>query len=408
MKHISRLTVSLESDGELHEVGELAHSGRKIYFKYYPRFMDLGIEISPLKLPLSDRILTPDTNIFDGLFGVFNDSLPDGWGRLLLDRKLLRQTGSYSQITPLDRLASLSPNSLGALSYQPTHLLDTTGTDALYLDDLASESQKVLSGTASDIIDLLFSLGGSSGGARPKIFVGYHPGTGKIMHDPGNLPEGYEHWIIKFPASNDPQDIAQIEHAYYKMAVAAGLQMSPSKIFYGNSGRAYFGTKRFDREGNRRIHLHSASGIMHDNFRLSNMDYGHLLDCAFRLEKQAPVHEKVFRLAAFNLFAHNRDDHSKNVSFLMTGLGTWSLAPAYDLTFSNSSHGFHSLTFAGEGKNPTEKHLLELAKIFSIKNAKVIISEVRETVSNWKSHARDSGVSPESLQRIHQVLAAIG
>ncbi len=201
--------------------------------------------------------------------------------------------------------------------------------------------------------------------------------------------------------------MAQIEYAYHKMAVDAGLEMSDCQLFEGTSGNLYFGTKRFDRYGNQRVHVHSAAGLMHDNFRLSNMDYGHIMDAAFRLEKHVDAYKKVLRIAAFNVFAHNRDDHSKNISFLMNLKGEWQLAPAYDLTFSFSSHGFHSTTVAGEGKSPGSRHLIELANVFGVKSAKNIIEQVKVVTNNWKHYAKESGVSKASLQLIGKTLTAL-
>ena len=184
--------------------------------------------------------------------------------------------------------------------------------------------------------------------------------------------------------------------------------MSESKLFKGQSGQAYFGTKRFDRDGNKRLHLHSAAGIMHDNFRLSNIDYGDLMDCAFRLEKDVRAYEKILRLAAFNVFAHNRDDHSKNFAFLMDANGTWKVAPAYDLTFSSSGHGMHSTTVARESKNPTKKHLMELGDYFKIKNVSKIIDEVQAVIFNWKMYADQCEVSTESKNRIEKIIGRKG
>ncbi len=198
------------------------------------------------------------------------------------------------------------------------------------LDEIANATQQTIAGTASEVLGELFRLGGSSGGARPKILVGYNPENQHLIKADKELPLGYKHWLIKFPSSFDSSDIANIEYAYYKMAIDAGIEMSPCQLFKGQSGKVYFGTKRFDRKGNNRLHLHSAAGIMHDNFRLSALDYGHLMDCAFQLEKDVKAYEKVLRLAAFNVFANNRDDHSKNFSFLMDATGSWRLAPAYD------------------------------------------------------------------------------
>src|SRR5680860_1405526 len=407
MEPIEQLEVSLRFTDTPITVGQMVSDNGTIFFKYDAAFIEKGLEISPFKLKLSDAILTPETNIFDGLFGVFNDSLPDGWGRLLLDRTLLSKGISLNQITPLHRLAYIGSGGMGALTYKPNLNSDVQADTLLELDDISQEMNKVLAGTPSDIIEELFHLGGSSGGARPKIFVGYDPKTNHLIHGHSSLPEDYEHWIIKFPSSTDLPDIAQIEYAYYKMALTAGLEMSECRLFEGPSGKMYFATKRFDRIHNNRLHLHSACGLLNDNFRYSNLDYGNVMDCAFRLENHVAAYSKVLRLATFNVYSHNRDDHSKNISFLMNGIGEWKLAPANDLTFSNSSHGMHSTMFAGESKSPRQQHLLELANTFEVKNTNAIIDEVQIAIADWKIYAKDSYVSDDSQKLIAKALTEI-
>ncbi|MEM7370852.1 MAG: type II toxin-antitoxin system HipA family toxin [Bacteroidota bacterium] len=404
---VEKLMVGICFDESEIELGELVYANRKIYFKYHPAFIERGIQISPLKLPLSSEIMAGDPEIFDGLFGVFNDSLPDGWGRLLLDRALQERGIPLGSLTPMERLAYVGRKGMGALVYKPPADLEEDSPFSPDLDEIASESQKVLAGSSTEILDELFLMGGSSGGARPKIMLGYHPETDHLISGVGAFPEGYEAWLIKFPSSIDPPDIASIEYAYYLMALEAGLNMHPCKLFRTQSGSVYFGTKRFDREEGKRLHMHSASGLMHDNFRLSTMDYGHLMDAAFRLEHHVAAYEKILRLAAFNVCAHNRDDHSKNVSFLMEANGEWRLAPAYDLTFSRTAHGYHSMTIAGEGKAPKKQHLLELARIFSVKHPQRIIEEVQESISRWQSHSTNSGVGKDSMNLIQRTLNQI-
>jgi len=407
MKPIEQLEVFLRFTNKPIAVGQMISDNGKIYFKYDDTFIEKGLEISPFKLKLSDAILIPETTIFDGLFGVFNDSLPDGWGRLLLDRTLLSKGISLNQITPLDRLAYVGQAGMGALTYKPNLNSEVQADKLLELDEISQEMNKVLEGTPSDVIEQLFNLGGSSGGARPKIFVGYNPKTNHLIHGHSSLPEGYEHWIVKFPSLIDLPDIAQIEYAYYQMALAAGIEMSECKLFEGPTGKKYFATKRFDRIHNDRLHLHSASGLLNDNFRYSNLDYGNVMDCAFRLENHVAAYSKVLRLASFNVYSHNRDDHSKNISFLMNSFGKWKLAPAYDLTFSNSSHGMHSTMVAGESKYPGQQHLLELANTFEVKHPKTIIDEVKSAIANWKIYAEDSGISDDSKKIIAKALAEI-
>ena len=407
MKTTTPIVASLKFNKNEIEVGELVRSNKGIFFKYYPGFISLGIEISPFKMPLSDSILAAKSNHFDGLFGVFNDSLPDGWGRLLLDRVLVSRGVSLQDVSPLDRLAFIGTNGMGALVYKPKIEINHPYKNKIDLELIAIETNRVLEGASSEVIDKLYDLGGSSGGARPKIFVGYHPENGLLMPEQEVLPKGFEHWIIKYPSSTDQPDAANIEFAYYKMALDSGIEMSDSILFSGKSGKRYFGTKRFDRIGNNRLHMHSASGLLHDNFRLSNMDYGHLMDCAFILENSVRAYEKVLRLAAFNVFAHNLDDHSKNFSFLMNAHGNWKFAPAYDLTFSTSSFGWHNTMVAGESEAPTQKHLMELAEIFSIKNADKIIGQVKNVVSNWKVYAEENEVSRTSTKMINRAIKSL-
>lgn len=407
MSGINKIFVSLNIKEIKYEVGELVLSEQKIYFRYNSDFIKTGLNLSPIKLPFNGEIHTINKEYFDGLFGVFNDSLPDGWGHLLLDRTLTSKDINVSQITPLDRLAYIGANGMGALIFQPEFETYLGLSAKIELDIIAQEMNNILKGTSSDIIEELFVLGGSSGGARPKIFVGYNPKSDEIIYGKENLPKGFENWIIKFSSSFDNPEIAKIEYAYHKMALKAGIEMSECKLFKGKSGQLYFGTKRFDRINNHRLHVHTASGLMHDNFRASTMDYGHLMDCAFQLEKHVKAYEKVFRLAAFNVFAHNRDDHSKNFSFLMNNKGEWQFAPAYDLTFSYSSYGFHSTMVAGESQNPKTEHLMKLARHFGLRQGENIIEEVQDAIAGWKIIAHDSEVSIENIKKIESIIATM-
>ena len=407
MAGINKLFVSLLLEGNRLEVGELVLSDNKIYFRYNTDYLKTGLNLSPIKLPFSGNIVSADKQPFDGLFGIFNDSLPDGWGRLLLDRSLSAKGIDIITITPLDRLAYVGSRGMGALAYRPEIKPEKTPDLVPELDTIAAEMNHILQGASSEIIEELFILGGSSGGARPKIFAAYNQLTDDLIHGVGNIPEGYEEWIIKFPSSSDNREIANIEFAYHKMALLAGIEMSECRLFKGKSGQLYFGTKRFDRIVNKRLHTHTASGLMHDNFRMSTMDYGHLMDCAFRLEKHVKAYEKCFKLAAFNVYSHNRDDHSKNFSFLMNAKGEWQFAPAYDLTFSYSGYGFHSTMIAGESKNPGRKELMKLATHFGLKNAGSIIEEVQEAISQWGAIACEYGITKETSNNIQTAMDKI-
>lgn len=403
MGNIKKIKAFLNLENKI-EIGEMIANESKIYFKYHPDFVASGFEISPFKMKLANGILVPKEQHFDGLFGVFSDSIPDGWGKLLLDRKLLSLGRNLNDISPLDRLAYLDKNAVGAITYQPEYENDYSNLQQIDLDIISNEIEAVLSGTSEDVIDELFQLGGSSGGARPKILVGFNPKKDELLYGKSDLPEGFEHWIIKFPSSNDFKDIALIEFAYNQMARNAGIEINEFRLFKTKKNKYFFGSKRFDRNQNEKLHLHSVCGLLHDNFRLSNLDYGHIMDCAFTLENDFNAYAKVLRLATFNVLAHNRDDHSKNFSFLMDKNGKWKFAPAYDLTFSNSSLGLHSTTVAGESKNPTTEHLNELAKHFGIKNPNPIFDEVKSALSEFNTLGNSIGITKDTMKLINSSL----
>ena len=393
---INKVNVFIKFSTNEELVGQLVLDGREVFFKYSEAFLERKLNISPLKLKLDNSIQSTSLKPFDGLFGVFADSLPDVWGRLLMRRHLSQELIAIESLNVLDEMSYVGRNGLGALIYRPFVVFESNGSTDFDLDELNSNIREVLKGESSKIIDDLFQQGGSPGGARPKIYAGYNPKTDRLIQSDSDLPDGYEHWIIKFAATADEPDIANIEMADYRMA--------ESKLFKSSTGNYYFGTKRFDRIGNDRLHMISAAGLFHDDYIHSQLDYGHYLHQAFKLTGSVKSQEEVFRHAAFNVFAHNRDDHSKNFAFLMDRDGKWSYAPAYDLTFSSSSQGMHSTTCAGNGVNPGTKELLELASEFSIRNGSKIIEELKSVVSNWIKYADKNGVSNLSKSKIDKKL----
>jgi serine/threonine-protein kinase HipA len=396
-----RIKVSLDFGISILEVGTLVEQNQEIYFRFEPSFLESDFEISPFKLKKTTEILLSPRAPFDGLFGVFNDSIPDGWGRLLLDRKLVESGKNPKEISVLDRLSLLGKNAQGALIYEPITDDGNPENELINLDQIAEESEDLLLTGNASFLDHLYHLGGNSVGARPKIFVNYNT---KLNQFSTVTQEGFDPWIIKFPALNDFKDIARIEYAYYKMALACGIEMSDSNIFYSEKGKVFFGTKRFDQLGIQRLHLHSACGLLHDDFRYSTLDYGHVMDAANRLENNLSACEKVFRLAVFNVYASNMDDHSKNVAFLMNENGNWRLAPAYDLTFSPSPGGYHSLSVANTYQEIGKNDLLKLASYFGINNGNVIIDQVKEVLSTWMKFSTEFEVNKKECHLIEKTL----
>jgi serine/threonine-protein kinase HipA len=395
------IIVSYRRRTEVIPVGKLAYNGRVIYFEYAPSFLESSLEISPFKLPLKAGLFACEDRVFEGLFGVFNDSLPDGWGRLLLDRKLMQAGINPRTLTPLDRLQYVGTVGMGALCYEPELSNSTSGPNLLDLDAIASECRQVLEFDENRFVDELLQMNGSSGGARPKVLL-------RLKQD-DDRKEKETDWMVKFPSSFDPKDIGPIEYAYHLMAVDAGLDVPKARLFKAKKGGGYFGVKRFDRVDDQFIHMHTASGLLHADYRIPSLDYETLLKSTRLLTKDAREVEKQFRNAAFNVFAHNRDDHAKNFSFLMDERGAWRVSPAYDLTFSSGPAGEHSTVVMGEGKNPTTQHLLKLAEVASIKkqDALTILEQVKDAVSRWPNHAKTAGVSVLSRENIYKTLIAL-
>jgi len=387
-------------------VGQLAMVDSRIYFEYDPVFLKSDIELSPYKLPLKAGVQVCEDRLFEGLYGLFSDSLPDGWGRLLLDRHLMRLGKAYGDITPLDRLSYIGNYGIGALSYEPVvddiHDMDNN----IVLDDLAHSSLEVLEGNSEEMIDTLLTLGGSSSGARPKAVIQRDKKQEKIIHGAQSLQEGYEHYLVKFASSFDSKEIGVIEYIYSLMAKDAGVEMMDTQLLEGKKGR-YFATKRFDRVGDRRVHIHSVAGLTHSDFRMPVLDYDDLLTLTLHLTKDVNEQLKMFRLAVFNLFAHNRDDHAKNFSYLLDENNQWKLSPAYALTFSYGPGEEHSTTYFGEGKNPGKEHLMKLASAHGIKDATTIIEEIETVVMNFTEYAQKLGMSKSSITKIETILADI-
>lgn len=352
-------------------VGTLAlHQNRLAAFEYDSDWIADGFSISPFSLPLQKKVFMPKTDPFEGLFGVFADSLPDGWGRLLVDRLMRKKKINPYEIGNLDRLAIVGNSGMGALTYRPAISLEN-GHGDMGLDEIAMECEKILNTESSDNLDYLFAKGGSSGGARPKILT--------RIHD--------EDWIIKFPSSDDSKDVGKQEYDYALCAVECGLEMEKVSLFPSEKTRGYFGTRRFDRVDDGeygKVHMVSAAGLLETSHRIPNLDYDTLMKLTLQLTKSMEECEKLYRLMCFNVFAHNRDDHSKNFTFLYReSEKKWALSPAYDLTYSNSIGGEHATTVNGNGINPGMDDILVVAKKIglNITKAKKTASDIKECVS---------------------------
>ena len=385
--NVQIIKVYLVAHSQERLVGTLAYKDKKIYFEYDPIFLSSNIELSPYKLPLKNGIFTCEETMFDGLFGLFSDSLPDGWGRLLLDRFFLRKSIQYNDITPLDRLGYIGPYGVGALTYKPYINGSELEINSIDLDSLSLKSIKILRDDSQQDLEQLLVLGGSSAGARPKVMVQIDQ-EDNIISGSQKIQHGYRHYIIKFASHLDSKNIGKIEYLYSLMAKKSKIRMTNTKLLQGK----YFAIERFDRIGDARVHIHSVAGLTHSDFRYPTLDYDDLLSLTLHLTKNVEEQIKMFRLAIFNLFAHNRDDHAKNFSFLLDESGNWQLTPAYDLTFSQGPRGEHSTTYLGEGRNPRVEHLFSLAEKHNIKNANDVILEVKSAIDTFKLQMKELNV----------------
>lgn len=325
----------------------------QVAFEYTDEWIETGFSISPFSLPLKKEVFLPKKEYFDGLFGVFADSLPDAWGRLLL-RRLLKEKGKKEdELTVLDRLAIVGDSGMGALTYRPQQEFYEK-EELADLDELAVSCQKILNTEYSEKLDELYRLGGTSGGARPKIMT-------KIDD---------EDWIIKFPAHVDGRDAGVMEYEYALCARKCGISMSDVKLFPSKQCRGYFGTRRFDRkQGGQRVHMITAAALLELDFTQPSLDYHSLMKLTSLITgNNEEDMDNMFRCMCFNVFAHNRDDHSKNFTYLYNEQeNRWRLSPAYDLTYSNTYFGEHTTTVDGNGRNPGIKELMEVGKKAGLK-----------------------------------------
>jgi len=347
---------------ENRKVGRLIMSPeRRCLFEYDQLWLQEGFSISPFYLPLKAGVFNARLDPFNGLFGVFNDSLPDGWGQLLIDRWLIGKGINPSSLSVVDRLSLTGNSGMGALSYRPAQNPDEK-SDTLSLDFYAAEVEKILQDEYTGSLDELVNKAGSSGGARPKVMI-------KIDD---------EEWIVKFPSSSDPKDVGKIEYEYSLLAKKCGLEMTETRLLEGK----YFGTRRFDRENGKRIHVHSASGLLYASHRLPSLDYTSLMKATLSLTRDINEVEKMFRLMVFNVLIKNKDDHSKNFSFIYRD-NRWQLSPVYDILPSYGFNNNHTTTVNGKG-NPTISDCIEAAEACSLpgKVAKKVVEETRLIINH--------------------------
>jgi serine/threonine-protein kinase HipA len=358
------------------------------------------LAISPLAYPPEPGLLAARSRSFSGLHGFLADSLPEQWGYLVLRRRLAKLGFDIAQLSPLDLLALVGRSGRGALTFEP----ETTPPDevqSLDLDALAADAIVLLEGEDAKLADTLAKLGGGSGGARPKVHIGFD-GEGRITVGRTEMDASQEAWIVKFRSPTDPVDIGPIEEAYAQMAEAAGLTLSPHRLIAAKKGPGYFATRRFDRlQGGKRLHMVSLAGAIEAPPDLPS-SYDLFLRATKAITRRADDVVMAFRRMVFNVLAHNRDDHTRQHAFLMDSSGEWRLAPAFDLTYAEGPGGEHYLDVEGEGRNPTRAHVLKLGKRHGIseKRTTEIIDQTRAAITQWTKITKKVGVSKDTAKLI--------
>lgn len=330
-------------------------------FEYTAEWLRSGFSISPFELPLQGGVFVAKAGPFEGGFGVFDDSLPDGWGLLIQDR-FLRQRGiNPSQLTLLDRLALVGSTGRGALEFHPDRSVSSLDGYADF-DRLALEAERILGSEEYDGegIETFQMRGGSPGGARPKVFV---------RHDS-------KEWMVKFRARGDSPSIGLEEYRYSLLARACGVEMPETRLFE----EKYFGVERFDRSQEGKLHVVSMAGLIRADYRLPSIDYLHILRVCAALTHSVAEMWRVYRLMAFNYLIGNKDDHAKNFAFLIRD-GEWHFAPAYDILPSEGIGGYHT-TSINDSIEPSEEDLLAVAEQSGLrrKEAEEILREMEQIV----------------------------
>ena len=353
-------------------VGYLAETPNYlIAFQYADNWLRNGFSISPLSLPLNNSVFIPPEKCrdrFGGMFGVFADSLPDSWGQLLLDRHLSSLGIDKGDVGTLHRLAYIGKSGMGALEYHPAKEIDyRIDAAGLNYDRIAEECENILLSKTSDQLDLLYHMGGSSGGTRPKIL----------------LSEGDKDWIVKFPASKDPAISGKREYDYSLCAKDCGIIMTETDLVPSSICEGYFKTERFDRKGENKIFCVTFAGLLEADFRAPSCDYSTFMKLIRMLTRDNNEDkEQLYRIMCFNVLTHNRDDHTKNFSFLYTEENGWRFAPAYDLTYSDTYWGEQTTSVNGKGKGISDKDLVKVGTDAGLKRSFCVdcLKEIREKI----------------------------
>ena len=376
---MKKLNVIYAGWGERYPLGILADDGKDILFEYTSEALKRGLEVSPFKMPLSARTYGNHPEHQLRLPGFISDALPDGWGMMLMDRLFRKKGLNPSEISALNRLAYIGENAMGALVFEPAEM-DAISQQDLKLLAVAQEVQQIFEENESEeLLRKLILMGGSPHGARPKVLVNFDRENNLISTAESGRGTTL---LVKFPAQNEHKEVCAVEEMYCRIAMKCGVRITNFFYFDLDKNTSAFGIERFDRTQGMRVPMHTAAGAAHVNFRIPQLDYISLLRLTRFMTNDIREVMQSFERCLFNVIFNNRDDHSKNFSFLMDKNGRWTLSPAYDLTYSEGPNGEHQMDICGEARKPGRKELLELANKTGIKK-----KDALEAIERIDTHA---------------------
>lgn len=378
---------------------------RHVAAEWAPEFQRSPLPLSPLLLRQYTALLRPRGRAFGDLPGLFGDSLPDGWGRLLIDRDLAARGRTASGITDLDRLAMVGCDGMGALSYHPEEPQDLV--DELSLDWFDNLVPRIGEAESADDLERLRQIAGGSQGARPKFVAQLSEDQTRLRDHREEWAPGWRHVLVKRRALSDPVGAVEAEAAYANLARHAGIDIAETTVLRATGGEPFLVSQRFDRDGRARCHMQTAAALLDVDFRTATMDYGELLKLVRMVTRSQRDVEEMFRRMVFNARCLNRDDHLKNHALLMDQSGNWRLSPAYDISFSSGPGGEHSLLIGGEGRRPGREAFAAVARISGIKEriATEIVAQVDEALAQWGRVAEEAQVPDPLRAGITQAMA---
>lgn len=398
-------------------------------FEYDPSFKSKGLEISPIKMPITNQnamFSFPElrnNNTFKGLPGLLADVLPDKYGNAIINAWLQKNNRPSNSLNPIEILCFIGNRGMGALEFSPNHPKPDDKDFELEINSLVQIAEKILQDRQDfkselnkedekKLVDML-KIGTSAGGARAKAVIAFNPTTKQVRSGQAEIPEGFEHWLIKFDGVTDTQfgassGYGRVEMAYYLMAKQAGIVMEDCQLFEEH-GRAHFMTKRFDRQGNEKLHMQSFCGLQHYDFNEVGLySYEQLFETMRLLGLPYSDAQQLFMRMVFNVMARNCDDHTKNFAFLMDKSGVWRLSPAFDVCHAYRPNSpwvsQHALSIEGKRTDFEIKDFISIADKMNIKKPMQLIEQVRAAVADWQKFANEVEVEKELVRAIEKTL----